>query len=77
MTLDGFGWVLQGEAEQFTMPEWKRQILDFLKEHDTVTPKELAEAYNLNISTVTVNLKRMVNEGKLQKIGYGKYVIAK
>ena len=77
LTLDGFGWVLQGDAEEFTMPEWKRQILDFLKEHDTVTPMELAQAYNLNVDTAGKQLQRMAKEGKIQKIGHGKYAIEK
>ena len=77
MTLDGFGWTLQGDVEQFTMPEWKRQILDFLKEHDSVTPMELAEAYNLNISTAKNNLQRMAKDGKIQRVGHGRYSIKK
>ena len=77
MTLDGFGWVLQGDAEQFTMPEWKRQILDFLKEHDSVTPMELATEYHLNISTAKNNLQRMAKDGKIQRVGHGKYAIKK
>lgn len=77
MTLDGFGWVLQGEAEEFTMPEWKRQILDFLKEHDTVTPAELATAYNLTPKTAQNNLRKLLQEGRIEKIGYGTYSTAK
>ena len=77
MTLDGFGWVLQGDAELFTMPEWKRQILDFLKEHDSVTPMELAQAYNLNIETAKSNLRRMAADGKIQKIGRALFAMKK
>lgn len=77
MTLDGFGWTLQGDAEQFTMPEWKRQILDFLKEHDSVTPAELAEAYDLTPQTAQNNLRKLLQEGRIEKIGYGTYSIAK
>ena len=73
MTLDGFGWTLQGEAEKFTMPEWKRQILDFLKEHDTVTPAELATAYNLTPKTAQKNLRKLLQEGGIRKTGYGTY----
>ena len=73
MTLDGFGWVLQGEAEQFTMPEWKRQIFDYLKEHNSVTPTALATALNMNINTAQQNLRRLVKEGELKKEGYGTY----
>ncbi|MBR0186512.1 MAG: AAA family ATPase [Synergistaceae bacterium] len=75
MTLDGFGWVLQGEAEQFTMPEWKRQILDFLKEHDSVTPAELATAFNLTHKTAHKNLQKLMREGSIKKTGYGTYSI--
>lgn len=73
MTLDGFGWTLQGEAEQFIMPEWKRQILDFLKTHDTITPMELATAYNLSQKTAHKNIQKLLKEGLLRKIGYGIY----
>ena len=73
MTLDGFGWTLQGDAEQFIMPEWKRQILDFLKTHNTITPMELATAYNLNQKTAHKNIQKLLKEGMLKKIGYGTY----
>lgn len=76
MTLDGFGWVLQGEAEKFTMPEWKRQIIDYLKEHGSVTPATLATALNLNINTAQQNLRRLVKDGELTKEGYGTYKLS-
>lgn len=75
MTLDGFGWVLQGDAEQFTMPEWKRQILDYLKEHGTSSPMELSEMLNVNAGTMRKNLQRLVQEGYIQKVGFGSYSI--
>ena len=74
MKLDGFGWVLQGEVEDFTLPEWKRQIISYLKEHGSVTPAELAQAYNLNINTAQQNLRRMTKDGEIKKEGYGKYI---
>ena len=76
MHLDGFGWVLDGDAELFTMPEWKRQILDYLKEHNSVSPKDLAENFNMNINTAQQNLRRLVKEGALIKSGYGTYQLA-
>lgn len=76
MKLDGFGWVLQGDAEQFTMPEWKRQILDYLKENESVTPAALATALNLNINTAQQNLRRLAKDGEIRKEGYGTYVKA-
>ena len=73
MRLDGFGWVLEGEAEDFTMPTWKKQILDYLKEHDTVTPQELSKALNLNPNTAQQNLRKLLKDGTLTKTGYGTY----
>ena len=75
MKLDGFGWVLQGEAEQFTMPEWKRQIIDYLKEHNSVTPMQLADAYNISHEAAKKNLQRLAKEGLIEKSGYGTYTL--
>ena len=73
MRLDGFGWVLQGDAELFTMPEWKRQILDYLKEHETVSPMLLSQAVNIPVNTAKSNLFRLAKEGVIKKVGHGTY----
>ena len=73
MRLDGFGWVLEGEAEDFTMPTWKKQILDYLKEHDTVTPMDLAKALNIEPNTAKQYLKRASDAGLIQRTGRGMY----
>ena len=75
LTLDGFGWLLDGEAEAFVLPEWKRQIVDFLKEHPTITPMELAQAYNINVNTARSNLQRLFKEGQLEKTGRAQYAL--
>ena len=76
MKLDGFGWILQDEAEAFTLPEWKRQILDYLKNNPSVTPMQLSEAYRLKLNTAQSNLIRLVKEGVIRKIGFGTYGLA-
>ena len=76
MRLDGFGWVLQGDAELFTMPEWKRQILDYLKEHDTVSPMLLSQAVNISIEAAKKNLQRLLKEGAIARIGHGTYTLS-
>ena len=76
MRLDGYGWVLQGDAEQFTMPDWKRQILDYLKEHDTVSPMLLSQAVNISIEAAKKNLQRLLKEGAIARIGHGTYTLA-
>lgn len=75
LRLDGYGWVLEGDATLFTMPEWKRQILNYMKTHETVTPMELAEVLNLKINTARQNLSRLFKDGDIKKIGYGTYSI--
>lgn len=73
MKLDGYGWTLQGEAEDFTMPEWKSQIMAFLKDNPSITPMQLSDAYGLNINTARQNLLRLTKEGTIKKTGYGTY----
>ena len=73
MKLDGYGWTLQDDAEAFTMPEWKRQILDFLKNNPSVSPIQLSQAFGLNINTARQNLARLMKEGLIRKTGFGTY----
>lgn len=75
MRLDGYGWVLEEDADTFTMPTWKKQILDYLREHQTVTPTELAEALDLSSNTAQKNLSRLAEEGVIRKSGRGVYEI--
>ncbi|MBR0035645.1 MAG: AAA family ATPase [Synergistaceae bacterium] len=73
LKLDGFGWCLDAEAETFVLPVWQKQILDYLKDHPTITPIELMQAYNINENTARSNLQRLFKEGKLEKIGRAQY----
>lgn len=73
MRIDRFGWCLEGDAELFTMPEWKRQILDYLKAHETISPMLLAQAVNITMNAARQNLFRLTKEGILDKVGHGTY----
>ena len=73
LKLDGFGWSLLDEAEQFTMPEWKAQIIHFLKDHGSVSPMQLAQACNISNEAAKKNLQRLAKEGTIKKVGYGTY----
>ena len=73
LKLDGFGWYLQDEVEDFILPTWKKQVVDFLKEHGSVTPKELAEGYDIAPKTAQKNLQRMEKEGIIRKTSRGQY----
>ena len=73
MKLEGYGWMLQGDVEDFIMPEWKKQILDFLKENPTVSPMQLSEKYSISHNAARTNLCRLAKEGLIVKTGYGTY----
>lgn len=73
MKLDGFGWILQSELDEFTMPEWKSQILAFLKDNASITPMQLAQVFGLPLNTAQQNLRRLAKEGRIRKTGYGSY----
>ena len=73
MKLDGYGWLLLGEATDLTMPEWKLQIINFLKEHGTVTPMQLSEALGITINAAQKNLQRAFKNGDIRRQGYGTY----
>ena len=75
LQLDGFGWTLREDADVFTMPKWKKQIVDFLKEHTSVSPMELSQTLNLPLKTAQTNLARLAKEGVIKKSGYGSYIL--
>ena len=73
LKLEEFGWVLIDEVETFTMPEWKRKIIQYLKEHESVSTSELAEALNLEPNTAKQHLFRLEKSGTLVKESRGRY----
>ena len=76
MTLDGFAWILVGEQGLFTMPKWKRDIVQYLSEHSQVNPTELSQALNLSIGNAKMSLSRLVKDGTIKKVGFGTYTLA-
>ena len=77
LTLDGLGWVFEGEVETFSIPTWKKQILDFLSEHKTITPLQLSAGYDISLNTARQNLARLAKEGDIIKIDRGVYELRK
>jgi len=72
MTLDGIGWRLEGNAEDFNRTNEERAIITHLKEAGMQTPKEIGDALALNSSTARMRLMRMKNRGLIMEYG-GKY----
>ena len=56
------------------IPGWIRRILDYLKEHESVTAMDLHRATGIPPNTAQSHLSRMTKKGYLRKIGYGVYV---
>lgn len=77
LKLDGFGWTLLGEIDTNAAPEWKKQVLDFLKDHQSVTPMQLAEAANISYDAAKKNLQRLTRDGTLIRKGHGIYELPK
>ena len=73
MILERFNWILLGEAEEMTMPKWKRDIIDYIKENGKCTPMELAVHLNIDPNTAKQNLFRLVKEGLIIKLTRGVY----
>ena len=72
-SLDNFGWVYKGDAEEITLSTWKAQILNFLKTHHTITADELGNAAGIFTNTARQQLARLAKEGAIVKVKYGVY----
>ena len=72
-------WVLKGNAEDFAKTRTRQVILDTLRDltrdGEPIGPKEVAEACpDKSYATVRKRLYNLVEEGKVEKPEYGKYV---
>ena len=77
MRIDRFVWFIEGDAELFTIPEWKFQIVNHLKELETISPMELYQFIYFSIDAAKKNLSRLSKEGITKRIGHGTYAQSK
>lgn len=75
LKLDGFGWFLEGDAEEFYMPSWKKTILEFLKENEKITPMQLSDKAGITLEAAKKQLQRAANDGLIKRIEHGVYVL--
>ncbi len=68
-------WEYIGAAQDYTISNYKKEILDYLKEKGEASPKEIAQALDKKESTTRVILKRMTDEGLIEQVGRAKYKI--
>lgn len=71
-------WTYLGDAGEYRMSKERREIFDLLGENDEpLQPKEVAADLGKNPANVRQLMVKMIDEGLLDRAGYGKYVIAK
>jgi DNA-binding Lrp family transcriptional regulator len=65
--------LLAGPALDYTLGETRAAILRYLREHGPTRPKQIAEALDMEPSTVRQTCPRMVQDGQLDTDGAGLY----
>ena len=76
MKLDGFGWILEGETgKELDTPAWQKVILEYLQEHEKVTPMQLSEYAHISIEAAKKQLQRATDVHILKRIEHGVYSI--
>jgi replicative DNA helicase len=69
-------WALLGDADAVEADSTRNAIIRILQnESDSLSPQELADETDRNYATVRVVLRELVNEGRIMKVGRGKYCI--
>jgi hypothetical protein len=58
-------WSLMGDAAEYAIGQTRKQLLDLIREHGTLTPKQAADISGLPHDTVRQTLLRMAKDGQL------------
>ena len=67
-------WLLLGDADEFFATEEQRKIIEYLQEAgEPCSPKEIAEGLGKSVGAVKNLLARLVEAGKVERVGRGKY----
>lgn len=70
-------WTLIGTAADINRSDERKEIIQLMEIAERpLSPKEIADMTNKNLSTVGVLLMKMVQSGEAEKAGYGKYTLA-
>ncbi len=71
-------WTYIGDAGEYRMSKERREIFDVLARNDErMQPKEVADELGKDSVNVRQLMGKMIDEGLLDRSGYGKYVVAK
>jgi AAA domain len=58
-------WVLLGDAAEYKLGETRKEILDVIRAHGSLTPKQAAEVTTVNYELAKKTLQRMAQDGQL------------
>lgn len=67
-------WTVEGRAQEVAKSREQSEILDVLRHHGPLFPKEIADELGVERNNVQQRLKRLVEKGKVWKVG-GKYAL--
>lgn len=68
-------WSYLGDAEQFELTVDQNAIVQALSDAGEMSPREIALAVGKQAANVSEMLGRMLKQGRIEKVGYGKYKI--
>jgi transcriptional regulator with GAF, ATPase, and Fis domain len=55
--------------QQATVAERRRQIAEYIRQHDSVTPSELRSVFNLKTTTLNDDIRALEKEGTIKRMG--------
>lgn len=58
-------WALLGDASEYTLGETRRELLDAVRAHGSLTPKQAAETTGIDHNLAKLTLWRMAKDGQL------------
>lgn len=67
--------IIEGSAHEVATSAERKSVYQFLEDDQPRTPKEIAEACNKPVESVKQLLRKMLNDGQIDKMGYGKYAL--
>jgi hypothetical protein len=67
-------WALLGDASEYTLGETRKEILDAVRAHGQLTPKQTAEVTSVNYENAKKTMQRMFDDGQLDAAG-GRYSV--
>jgi hypothetical protein len=59
-------WVVLGDAAEYNLGETRRGLLEAVREHGSLTPKQAAEVTSIGYELVKKTLQRMADDGQLR-----------